>query len=118
MPAWDHHLAGIEGVRSQTQSAATDLHSAQQAILAGLHGAAGGCGSPLVAGALSDFENVKNRDFTFVINRIDASMAALRQALQAYIDADRQMADYARAAANAAPDPTAAMPSFSGVGPR
>ncbi|GGQ71400.1 DUF6507 family protein [Couchioplanes azureus] len=103
MSRWDIDPPGVAGVVTRTGEAAKGFETAATKYGAALEGAAGACGSEIVAGALAGFAQHKAPAMKAVVERTGRALTGAVNATKAYIDGDLEMARTAQANAVAPP---------------
>jgi hypothetical protein len=103
MSKWDIDPAGVSGVVTRTGERAKGFETATTSMSNALSGAAGACGSEIVAGALSGFAQHVSPSITAVAQRTGRILTAAVDATKAYVAGDLEMAATAQSHATAAP---------------
>ena len=103
MSKWDIDPAGVAGVVTRTGEVAKGFETAATKYGDALEGAAGACGSEIVAGALVGFAQHTAAPMKAVVQRTTQALTGAVNATKAYIDGDLEMARTAQAHAAAAP---------------
>ncbi len=106
MSRWDIDPPGVAGVVERTAGRAQGFETARASIGAALGGAAGACGSEIVAAALSGFSGHIAPSVTAVVQQTGSILNGALAATRAYVDGDLEMAATAQANAATAPPGT------------
>ena len=103
MSTWDIDPAGVQGVLTRADDAASGFDAALTSMSGGMEGAATAADSQPVGAALSAFAESVGTDVEFVFRRTQAAVTGCVGAVNAYVAGDLQMAANAQASAAAAP---------------
>jgi hypothetical protein len=101
MAKWDIDPAGVSGVVGRTGQRAAGFDEAAGRTGSALGGAAGSCGSEIVAAALAGFAANKAAAIDAVGQRTARILAGAVEASTAYVEGDLEMAATAQANATA-----------------
>ncbi len=113
MAAWDIEPGGVHGVVAATAGIAAEFDTHAATLNTAIDGAGAECSSGLVAGSLTELAAAQAVQVEGVYARTNACLAGARNATDAYIAGDLQMAANAQTAASSAP-----VPDMPGVGAR
>ena len=105
MPRWDIRPAEARAVVSRAESEAREFEFQRSQMSGALTEAPALTGSELVAAALGRYAASASGDMGFLVRDSTAAVRGAREAVQAYVDGDREMADNARNAHGQAPSP-------------
>ena len=103
MSKWDIDPPGVSGVVTRTGERAGGFDTARTAMGNALSGAAGSCGSEIVAGALAGFAQHISPSIDGVTRLTGRILTAAVDATKAYVAGDLEMAATAQSNAGAAP---------------
>lgn len=103
MSRWDIDPRGVAGVVTRTGERAKGFKTATTNVSNALSGAAGACGSEIVAGAIAGFAQHIGPSVTAVSQRTGRVLNGAIDATKAYIAGDMEMAATAQSNATTAP---------------
>lgn len=103
MSRWSIDPPGVSGVVKRTGERAEGFETAATSMSNALSGAAGACGSEIVAGAISGFAQHIGPSIGAVAQRTGRVLTGAVDATKAYVEGDLAMAATAQSNAAAAP---------------